>query len=218
MLYGKSTPKHAGVTVYGEYYDLRNLYDVIQYLADSPGLTPRFHEFIQSFCCDLRHAYQGDRIVDQRQEFHDASSTYFGVNIVWPLLPIYIKILRHCASFMPTPRMHQGYLYLLENVVLKALQPTTAEISDRVIAWIDHYPMFFENYFTEYFNEICKEYLFNTEPGLTRLARLPQILQMLSPLSEDYKAFASQLEKTAKEKGCDPQSLMDLSDWPSYEW
>ena len=218
MLYGKSTPKHAGITIYGEYYDLRNLYDVVQYLAQSPYLAPRFHEFLQSFCYDLRHAYQGDRIVDKREEFHDASSTYFGVHIVWPLVPIYIKILRYCASLMPTPRMHQGYLYLLDNVVLQALLIAKAEISDRVIAWIDHYPMFGENYYTDYFNVICKEYLFNTKPGMTRLARLPQILQILSPLSEDYRAFALHLEQIAKEKGCDPQELMDLNDWSEYEW
>jgi hypothetical protein len=218
MLYGKSTPKYAGITIYGEYYDLRNLYDVAQYLAKAPYLVPRFHEFLQGFCYDIRHAYQGERIVDKREELHDASSTYFGVHIVWPLMPIYIKILRHCAAFMPTPRMHQGYLYLLDNVVLHALLSAKAEVADRVIAWIDHYPMFSENYYTDYFNEICKAYLFKTKPGITRLARLPQMLQMLSPLSEDYRDFAEKLEQTAKDRGCDPQSLMDMSDWPEYEW
>jgi hypothetical protein len=41
---------------------------------------------------------------------------------------------------------------------------------------------------------------------------------MLSPLSNEYRAFEEYMQNTAKEKGCQPEDPMDLGKWPEFKW
>ena len=67
MLKVELTKNYAGVTIYGDYNDLDNLYDSIHYfiMYDPNSLEEYLMQtHLYGFLYDVRHAYQGDREVE----------------------------------------------------------------------------------------------------------------------------------------------------------
>jgi hypothetical protein len=67
MIFLKNTPKHTGVTIYGDYMDFENLYDALHEIVGDENEFPRFHSArirVLGVCYDLRHALMGDREIE----------------------------------------------------------------------------------------------------------------------------------------------------------
>ena len=64
MLKMESTPKGAGVIMYGDYWDLRALHEMIHALSgeDAP-FTPNVQDSVLALAYEVRHSYQGEREV-----------------------------------------------------------------------------------------------------------------------------------------------------------
>ena len=123
MLIGRPTKYGAGITLAGDYIDLRDLRETIHYFASDEGPLPPHHgEFVQGLAYDVRHAYQGDRRVET-VDSQIANSTYFAVDIIWPIFLVQVAMLRAVASYIPTERTHQANLYRLEACVEHATSP-----------------------------------------------------------------------------------------------
>ena len=61
MLVAEATKYGAGITVYGDYWDLRELHETIHYLSESSPLKNHLSDFVIGLAYDIRHAYQKDR-------------------------------------------------------------------------------------------------------------------------------------------------------------
>ena len=217
MLFATPTRYGGGLTVWGDYYDLKGAHSVISYFFDKSSVTYRVKEYSLALAYDLRHAYQGDRATKDFGIDPSENVKYRGVSILWPFFLSQLAIVRHQASFTPHTQYQQAFLYLLDNCARSALEAADPLVAKECINWLECPPRFGEDYLVEYFYQCTKEYVFTGRPGKQRLRRLPQILRSMHPLSEKYLRFSAILKRKADELKCSVHELSDHSDWPEYK-
>lgn len=219
MIISKPTRYGAGVSIYGDYWDLKNLHDLIHRLsAGKPLDGSPLSDFVLGLAYDVRHAYQGDRL-EETFGFDDLDTVkYRGVRILWPIIVPQIALLRWAAAFHPTSRLDQAELFILEHCLEDSLREYDQKIGPQVFEMRTIFEGMRPDYFTQFFWEVARQYVCEGKAGKARFKRLPEVLRKLSSISEDYKEFSAFLEKTAKEKGTDPYELQDWSDGPDFKW
>jgi hypothetical protein len=220
MITSKPTRYGAGIILYGDYWDLKNLHDLIHRLsAGVPLENSVLSDFILALAYDIRHAYQGDRL--EETFGHDELDTvqYRGVKILWPIIIPQIALLRWAAGFHPTSRLDQAELFILEHCIENSLREYDPNIGPLVFELRTMFEGMRSDYYTQFFWEMARQYVLEGKAGKARFKRLPEILRKLSPFSRDYKEFSVFLEKTAKEKNASPHKLefFDFDD-PDFKW
>tara|TARA_R110001583_G_scaffold177643_2_gene333281 strand:- start:12533 stop:13159 length:627 start_codon:yes stop_codon:yes gene_type:complete len=135
MLAGEKTEHLAGLTIWGDAWDLRTACEVIHEIGGED-------DFIVSLAYDLRHAHQGDRLQDQAILFDDQKAVY-GEQVLWPAFALQVASLRHQAGFLRTTAQQQSMLYnfefVLETTLMRAFPDKWKKILS-VAAEIAHYP------------------------------------------------------------------------------
>jgi hypothetical protein len=203
----------------GDYWDLRSVHETIHKLAagkplDGTGLS----DFVLGLAYDIRHAYQGDR-EKERFGFDDLDTVeYRGVKVFWTVIIPQLGFLRWAAGFHATSKKDQANLFMLESCVESALEEYDREAGKMALDLVTVFQGMSPNYHTQYIHEVTRQYLCEGRSGKARFRILPEMLRRMSPISEEYRQFASFLEGKAKEKGCTPGELSDRSDWPEFKW
>lgn len=102
MIYMASTSNNAGVTLYGDYYDLNNLYDTISIISECKVCKhiKGLNDYILALCYEIRHAYQRMREIKKLGFDKYDKATYYGINVFWPMIIFQVKILRWLAAFV----------------------------------------------------------------------------------------------------------------------
>ncbi|AJD54346.1 hypothetical protein SAMN02744133_10869 [Thalassospira xiamenensis M-5 = DSM 17429] len=135
MLAGEKTEYLAGLTIWGDAWDLRTACNVIHEIGGDD-------DFLVSLAYDLRHAHQGDRMQDQAILFDD-NKVIYGEQVLWPAFALQVACLRREAGFMRTTAQQQSMLYnlefVLETTLLQAFPDKWKKILS-VAAEIAHYP------------------------------------------------------------------------------
>jgi len=218
MLIGKATKYGAGITLYGDYWDLHNLYETIHFLANGVPFNEQFSNFVLGLAYDIRHAYQGNR--KKRIFGYDNIDkiSYRGVDILWPFFLVQVGMLRWSAGFHATTREHQANLFRLEACSQQALISYDAEIGAQCFSWLTEFPGLPDNYLLEFISKSTKKYIFESKPGKSRFKQLPEILLNLSPICPEYTKFEAEIRKAAKEQGCKPEDIEIAYDWPDFKW
>ncbi|HET7116343.1 MAG TPA: hypothetical protein VFI29_07615 [Hanamia sp.] len=124
MLQGFSTQNGTGITIYGDYCDLRSLYLTIDKIAEKVSQIeddPRYVT-LMGFSYDVRKAYSEQRLKEEITFDGDRKIEYFGFQFLWPDLLIFISVLRYQASYSIMNELDQSNLYLLEHITKKALE------------------------------------------------------------------------------------------------
>ncbi len=217
MLRSEPTRYGAGITLYGDYYDLRSLHDTIHDLSKGSPLIYSLEEFLLGLAYDVRHAYQKDRKVETFGSDQYDQVTYGGVDLLWPIVLVQIRMLRWAAAFHPTTREHQSNLSRLESCAEQSLKEYDLLIGEKCVEWLNFFNGFPPTYLPEFISDVTKKYLFESKGGKQRFRRLPGILGMVHPMSEEYRAFEEEIRAIAKEKGCKPEELHDSSEWPEFK-
>lgn len=218
MLFGEPTKKGAGLTLWGDYNDLNNLYETISKISDAVILEGSLSDFVLGLCYDIRHAYQNMR---ESKEFgidELDNVKYYGVKILWPYFLIQIGLIRRASGYTTTTNEDQSNLYRLEHIAETALKQASIKNAEECIYWLKHFSGLSNDYHIQFLDEITFRFIFDDTINKKRINRLPLILKMVSPLSKEYKDFHEQLLKIAKEKGCHPDALTDLKEWPEFIW
>lgn len=218
MLISEPTKYGAGIIIYGDYWDLRNLYNTIHELSEGIPLEKNFSEFVLGLAYEIRHAYQKDRGEKTFGVDEYDTVTYRGVSILWPIILSQTGLLRWSASFHPTNREHQANLFRLESCIQAALQSYDSVVGQQCFEWLTLFHGFPDNYLIEFFYERTKAYLFENRHGKSRFKRLPSILKSLTTISGEYQEFSSYLYNLAEEKKCEVNALQDWSAWPNFKW
>ena len=208
----------AGVSLWGDYWDLKNLHETIHSLVESTPFNEDTKEAILGLAYDIRHAYQRDR--EEREFGFDEYDkvTYRGEKVLWSAILFQVNALRYCTAFQPTSKEQQANLYRLESCLENSLNEQDAKVGAQCIEWLNSPLPITKDYYPVYLNEVSRNYI--TGPGgKSRFKKLPRLLRSLHPLSEEYQDFASHLEAIANEKGCSPYELHDFFvEWPEFEW
>ena len=218
MLFGKPTKKGAGLTLWGDYHDLNNLYDTLSKISDSIVLKGSMSDFVLGLCYDIRHAYQDMR---ESKEFgidELGKVKYYGVEILWPYFIIQVWLIRWAAGYTISNNEQQSNLYRLEHIVETTLKEASISIADECMDWLKHFTGFSKDYHIQFLNEITYRFIFDETINKKRISRLTKVLKMTWELSKEYKDFEKHILKIANEKGCHPDELKDLKEWPEFTW
>ena len=221
MLISEPTKYAAGIKIYGDYLDLNSLHETIHDLVEGVplggGESP-LGEFVLGLAYDVRHAFQGDR---ESRKFghgdHD-TVTYSGFHYLWPYILPQVALLRWAASFHPTDRNQQSNLFRLEDCIQKALLAIDIVVGNVVFDWFSHFSGWPDDFYVQFIDGCALQYVSGANTKKARFKKLPEILYMMEPWRDQYRAFADQAESVAKEKNCSPHELTDGQEWPEFKW
>lgn len=218
MLSGENTKNLAGLTLYGDYHDLKNLYNDVSEAMRSPVLNED-DRIINAFLYDIRHAYEGQRTLHTFHSDDDLRKVeYYGVNILWPMFMFSVAFYRWSLSFIDSSKSQQANAFRLEQIAHSLLTSADYVTGRKCIEWLQYFSGFPKNYLSQYFDECSYKYILFSDKPKTRFSNLPSILRSTFPLSEEYTQFELILNQKAKERGCSPHVLTSLDDWPEFKW
>jgi len=101
MLYVVNTPQNAGVSIYGDYWDLETLYDALHEITGEEGENISYEACrlrVLGVCYEIRHALMGDREIESFDNGIDQEkmkrmsvimpekNIYYKFNMLWPEL------------------------------------------------------------------------------------------------------------------------------------
>lgn len=221
MIQAYPTKKGTGVAIYGDYGDLANLYETVHKVANTLDgyniRTKSQNQLLMNFAYDIRKAYSGDRLIDNVSFNGEEKLKYYGFQVVWTDILIFISTLRHNAGYTNTDKLDQALMYMLEYVVEKALFDYDPQGANNIQHFIGQRidianPLSFLIYQSLHIKYV-------TSPGGKRRFReIPNML--ISHFSEngfDYREVKRSFEKSAQEQNCEVTDL-EFADFPDIQW
>jgi hypothetical protein len=216
MLTGTPTKYGAGITLSGDFFDLMALRETITDLVYD-NLNVYHEEFVLALAYDIRHAYQGNREKDQLKTPY-GKVTYFSVNIPWPVFLVQVALIRSAAAYRTTTQAQQAHLYLLGSCGTTALQSLDGTVAGKCSDWLNKPIMLPENYLIDFVDYQARTYVSCASTLKKRIQKLPEIMAQINEHSSQYKSYADELERIAKQDECKPQDLHDFTEWPEFKW
>ena len=218
MLMSEPTKYGAGISIFGDFFDLADIHESIHYLASEAGpLSPHHGEFLLELAYDIRKAYQGARRIESMHAPRGAVE-YYSVDVLWPIFLVQLGMLRTAAGYLPTRREHQANLYRLEACAESALLKMDPAVGAMCMRWLSHSSLFADGFLLDFVSMQAKDFIFGAKQGKARFRRLPAVLDDISPFSQKYRDFERYMSEEAAKQNSRPQDLMDLSAWPDFQW
>lgn len=127
MLVANPTKNGYGIQFWGDYNDIRCLYDIMSELSyydpsSSPASKERNERLLTIVPYEARHAYQEERLVDNTYINGNGHTTYFGFEVDWITIIFTYAALRYNAGHQPTDEITQSYLYQLKFWIRDAMR------------------------------------------------------------------------------------------------
>lgn len=221
MIFAKPTKFNAGLAIYGDYVDFTSLHSSIHEIADEDNNDlGEIGEFILGLAYEIRHAYQGDRLMLEMEGGsvkEPTRSVYLGFNTLWTTFLPQLAMLRDAASYQVLGRNIQSDLWRLQACAEEALMKSDANVALACMDWLKNAPRFSTDYYLEFIGDSSYTYI-HKHSGKRRIKHLPDILREMSHYSKAYKKFVTELEKFAAEKNCSPKSIRDAREWEDFKW
>lgn len=222
MLQAIPTKNGTGVSIYGDYGDLKSLYEAVHDVATSLNDSNKYqkgqHQLLMNFAYEIRKGYSGQRLTEEMR-FPGEKQTlhYYGFQLVWTDVLIFISALRHNAGYIQTGRLHQASMYLLEYVIEHALdeydRTGAAEIKNFIASGI----AVSNEYAFIIYQAIHLEYV-SDKSGKGRFRKIPRLLNnFFNTWAPEYKSLIASFEQSAKEQKCEITDL-EFQDFPEIKW
>nr|WP_199079841.1 hypothetical protein [Pedobacter sp. ASV19] len=221
MLQAIATKSGTGVSIFGDYADLSSLYDTVHHIADALDEENKYqrgqHMLLMNFAYEIRHAYQGTRLI-QRMSFDDEQSfNYYGFQLVWTDVLIFVSVLRENAGFLSTGRLNQANLYLLEYVLEQALSSYDATGAAEIIPLLGR-GLNIDGELSFIIYQTVHVQFVGDRSGKARFRKIPHLLRSyFSSWSPEHKQMLHSLTQSAKVHGCEIHEL-EFSDFPEIKW
>lgn len=147
MLIGKPTRFGAGMSICGDYNDMRSLYDTVMQLGpEGTGAS----EFLAALGYDLRKAYEGFRDLVPGGDGAERQVDYCAVRVLWPVLLPQVGLVRFYAGRQETGRRVQSNIYALEAAVHEALDAYDLVSGRECWEWVEHFACFPNDYLWQF--------------------------------------------------------------------
>lgn len=222
MLQGSPTKNGTGISIYGDYGDLKALYETAHGIAkaiDGESIESKAQtDLLMNFAYEIRKAYSGQRLnIKHIFEGDDKELSYYGFHCVWTDLLIFISVLRHNSGYIQTDKLQQANLYLLEYLIEKALFEYDAEGADSIKNFIGQKINITHKYAFILYQVLHLTFI-TEKGGKKRFRNIPHLINNhFSEYQEEYKALIQTLEESAKEQNCHITDL-EFADFPEINW
>lgn len=140
MLIIEPTKKGVGVSIWGDYGDLRTLYDLFSnYLnMEHNEGTRQMGRLLSVMSYSIRHAFQHERLKKTFCYDSDNKVTYYGFNTDWITLFFSVRCLRTCVSLMPSNELIQSEMYLFESLVKTSIKSYDISSYHKLLPYIEY--------------------------------------------------------------------------------
>lgn len=242
MIKVELTKNYTGVNISGEYEDLDFLYDSINYLIRNTAkslLEESMQDHLYGFLYDVRHCYQGDRIlklVDNglRKEVRKWNSIpkkdvtdnnlHYSFDYVLTELFTDMVLIKHFILSMPATekndynpylnnvKLFYSHIFNLMDQILTPIKMKKLEkgLIDTIISDKIFCPQWFENITCDYLKQSKEK----------RIKNLSKILDSIYNYDKyiDYSEMKLEVEKYCKENNCLPTDV-HMCEYPrEIEW
>lgn len=218
MILAEPTKQGAGLTLFGDYWDLCSLRGTIIHLGKGEPLSENLSDLVLDLADSIEKSCQEGR---EKRVFGDSAIdkvTYYGVSVIWPIFLFNVGLLKWSAGFCTLTKDHQADLCRLEACAEDALTAYDAKAGKLCHQWLETFTGFSESYSAQFVSHIALNYVSCGKPGKSRFATLPEFLRMFSPDSPEHKSFATHMLKIAKENNCAPEDIDYVVEWPKFKW
>lgn len=222
MLQTFPTKAGTGISIFGDYGDLQMLYQTIHHFAETLDENRKEqkgqHQLLMNFAYEVRKAYSGQRLIEKLSfDGDDVEHTFYGFQLVWTDMLIFINTLRFNAAYTRTEKLHQGALYLLEFLVEKALFDYDAEGAHKIKYLMNAGINIADEHAFIIYQAIHIKFVSST-PGKERFRKIPELMtNNFSSWKEDYKVLVASFQQSAKKENCDVTEL-GFSEFPEIVW
>lgn len=221
MLQAYPTKKGTGIEIYGTRDDLVVLYETVHKIANTLDEYNKFQkaqfQLLMNFAYEIRKGYEGSRLVNDIPSEDETKIRFYGFQLVWTDVLIFISTLRHNAGYLKTDRLDQANMYILEYITEKALFAYDAEGANNIRNFIGQRIDITNKLSFVIYQALQIKYV--TSPaGKKRFRNIPNLL--ITHFSEwlpEYKSLVHSLEISAKEHNCDITDL-EFDDFPEIKW
>ena len=179
---------HAGICLTGNYEDMVVLRDTVHSINESSPIVHDKEGLMLGLTYDARKAYMGQRVVCPAPSDVPEKGVLVGVEILWPVFLLQVRMMRVSLGFMPHDERMQSIVYALESVAKKALQEDFKKVHAECIAsWLHidpAHPYAEDNYYNR-----CA--MFTQWSKKERATYLPFLLRSMDLMFQHhYRMFA----------------------------
>lgn len=217
MLFSKPTPKGTGLEIWGDFNDLRCLYDVMTYLAkpSSSENTPEYERndrLLTIVPYEVRHAFQGQRLKRNNVDngYDGLKTTYYGFRVDWITIIYTLSALRYNSGHEPTDSFVQGWLYLLENNIKEAMNMYDANGS-KMLELIIERGVDVSTKYVYLMHQHTLSYYLSMKPTKSRFRSIPALLTDRNKA----KTIISSIDKYIKGYDCSISEIESADDIPN---
>lgn len=188
MLDYKLLKNHAGIYLTGNYDDMVALRDAVHSINE---LSPIVHDkegLMLGLAYDARKAHDGHRVVYPAPSTIPEKGILVGVEILWPVFLLQVRIMRVSLGFMPHDERMQSIVYALESVAKNALQDDFKKsYTDCLDSWLQIDPA--HPYAEETYDNRCA--MFTQWSKKERATYMPSLLRSMDLMFQHhYRMFA----------------------------
>ena len=218
MLFSKPTKYGAGIILYGDYWDLKNLHSTFHDAVGDESFDDQSSDFVLALAYDVRKAYERQRERLNATHFDDETISYYGVKILWPIFLVQVGLLRWMAAFRPTTKSHQADLFRLEACADEALEKYDPSIGKQCSEWLSTFRGFPTHYNFDLIYAWTREYVSRGKPGKIRFKLLPDVLGIIALGSTEYLSFTKNLKSIMDKEGIRLNGSHNIEDWGPFKW
>lgn len=222
MLISYPTKNGTGISIFGDYGDLSSLYRTVHKIATTLDENNEELEgqskLLMNLAYEIRKAYSGQMLTNKiKYDFDVQELNYFGFQLVWTDILIFISALRHNAGYIQTDKEEQANLYMLEYIIEKALFDYDPEGANDIKHLIAQGIKTTNKYVFIIYQTLHVKFV-TEKPGKKRFRSIPLfIMNHFAEWRHEYKDIIHSLEVSAKEQKCEVADL-ELDDNIEIIW
>lgn len=201
MLQFEPTKHGTGVTILGDYGDLKSLHQTFwNLMPESRDISMRErNRLLTIMSYEIRHASQHDRLCEKRYYDNDNEVTYYGCQIEWICLLFTISCLRYNAGYVAIDKRDLANLILLEHLTEQSMLMYDSQGASILKDFINARINVSDELVYHTYQAIW--YTFVTMPtGKQRFRKIPELIGKYGTLwSPDYKAMKTHFDELTKD-------------------
>lgn len=220
MLVGYPSKNGTGISIFGDYADLKMMYKCVHRIAEcvDEEKNKGQHQLLMNFAYEIRKGFSGNRLEDKIKHEDGKELQYYGFQLIWPDILLFISALRHNAGYIQTDKSMQATLYMLEYITEEAQLQYDVEGAIAIHKYVENRINIANPYVFLIFQAIHIDFL-RLPPGKKRFRQISQLfMDYNDQRSLAYNKLLKSLEKWAIERKCDILDLELLADDVEIEW
>lgn len=216
MLIGYPTKFGTGIEIYGDYYDLRSLHEVLHTIHRDVGEASFVSDLCMGLAYEVRKANGGHR---QKKKIRpDDKTFYYGFQYSWPDILITLNVLRQSVGYLGNYHEINANLFRLEHITIEALKQYDEVTAIKLVKWITEHKILLYSGVNQILDEIRMRH-YTEKNGKTRFKKLNQHIELILHYTKEHLELMQHYEERAKRLNCNIENLeIPLQMWNDVEF